>query len=42
MLETDYAKATSESTRDQILQQFQVALRGQANASAGLALRLLE
>ena len=32
---------TAQQTRDQILQQFQVAIRGQANASAGAALQLL-
>jgi len=39
--DTDFAQEAAEQTKNQILQQFQVALRGQANASAGIALQLL-
>ena len=39
--DTDFAQEAAEQTKNQILQQFQVALRGQANASAGTALQLL-
>jgi flagellin len=39
--DTDFANETAKTTRNSILQQFQVALQGQANASAGAALQLL-
>lgn len=39
--DTDIAQEAAEQTKNSILQQFQVALRGQANASAGIALQLL-
>jgi flagellin len=41
IVDTDYANETAQSTRNSILQQFQVALQGQANASAGAVLQLL-
>jgi flagellin len=39
--DTDFARAAADLTKNQILQQFQTAVQGQANVAAGTALALL-
>jgi flagellin len=39
--DTDFARAAADLTKNQILQQFQTAVQGQANVAASTALALL-